>query len=413
MCDCHGDFMKKIIRVFSLLLSVICLIILISGSFAAYLTPDRITVSSDSKISFCKFPISMNYSETAVYSDDNKSIHTPGKLMLFGSIPLKEISVTVSDRLYAIPGGEPFGIRLYTDGLVVSKTSDIPTADGICNPSAEAGIKTGDIILSVSGKKLRTNEQLMTEVENSGGNIIFLECKRGGKKFTAGISPVKDIQLGRYRIGLWVRDSCAGIGTVTFTDADTMTFAGLGHGITDSSSGNIMPLSEGDIVKADISSVTKSYGGMPGSLEGYFSDGKAIGSIRANSECGLYGILKEKLSDGEKLPIAFRQEVVRGKAQIRCTVSGSKAEYFDIEIEEISYNNANITKNMVIKITDERLLSKTGGIVQGMSGSPIIQNGRIAGAVTHVFINDPSHGYAIFAENMAEYNNELIQKTSR
>ena len=381
------------------------------GSAAAYLTPDELSVSPDSEISFCSFPISVKYDTADAASDISAENTASARIMLFGSVPVKEVNVNFTQRKNVTLGGEPFGIRLYTDGLVVAQTSDVPTAGGNKNPAADAGICSGDVITSVEGKKLETNEQLMDIVETSGGNPISITGCRDGKSYTTKITPVRDVQLKSYRIGLWVRDSCAGIGTVTFTDKETGTFAGLGHGISDSESGSIMPLAEGDIVFANIASVEKSTGGYPGSLSGFFTDNRAIGKISANAECGIFGKLNgNAFCQGEDIPVAFRQEVVRGKAQVCTTISGNTPEYYDIEIEDISYNNVNITKNMVIKITDTELLKKTGGIVQGMSGSPIIQNGRLVGAVTHVFINDPSHGYAIFAENMTDFNNTFVQK---
>lgn len=381
------------------------------GGAAAYLTPDELSVSPDSEISFCDFPLSVKYDTADAASDISSERTSSAKIMLFGSVPVKDVNVNFTQRKTVTLGGEPFGIRLYTDGLVVSQTSDIPTDGGNKNPAAEAGICSGDIITTVEGKQLRTNEQLLDAVEASGGNPISITGCRNGKSYTTKITPVRDEQLKSYRIGLWVRDSCAGIGTITFTDKQTGTFAGLGHGISDSESGSIMPLAEGNIVFANISSVEKSIGGYPGSLFGYFSDSRSIGTVTANDECGIYGKLNgNAFCNGKDIPVAFRQEVVRGKAQICTTISGNTPKYYDVEIEDISYNNVNITKNMVIKITDEKLLSQTGGIVQGMSGSPIIQNGMLIGAVTHVFINDPTHGYAIFAENMTESNNTFVQK---
>ena len=333
--------------------------------------------------------------------------------MLFGSVPVKQVNVNFTQRESVTLGGEPFGIRLYTDGLVVTQTSEVPTINGNKNPAGEAGICNGDIITAVDGKYLKTNEQLTDIVEKSNGEPVRVSARRNGNSYTTLITPVYDVQFKAYRIGLWVRDSCAGIGIITFIDKETGTFAGLGHGISDNESGSIMPLANGDIVNANIGSVEKSIGGYPGSLCGFFSDNHAEGTITANDECGLYGKLcGSSFNNGKEIPVAFRQEVVRGKALLYTTISGSTPKYYDIEIEDISYNNVNITKNMIIKITDSELLEKAGGIVQGMSGSPIIQNGMLVGAVTHVFINDPSHGYAIFAENMTDFNNTFVQKNT-
>ena len=405
--------MRRFFRLAAGYVGILAVLTLLAGTGAAYFAPDELTFSSDSSRDLFSFPLSIRYDETAVSADQNGSASTDGELLLFGCIPVKNLEISFSERPLVVPGGEPFGIRLYTEGLVVSKISGVPTSGGEKFPASDAGIRTGDVILSVNSSELTNNEQLSRAVETSGGNSIIVEYMHEGKKYVTSIVPVTDRDLHCYRIGLWVRDSLAGIGTVTFSDPQSGTFAGLGHGICDSQSGCIMPLSQGDIVAADISSITKGTSGCPGSLNGFFSSSRPVGKITANAECGIYGSINSDFCKSKKIPLAFRQEVVRGSAVIRSTVSGTEPEDFDIEIEDISYNNANVTKNMVIRITDERLLSAAGGIVQGMSGSPIIQNGRLVGAVTHVFINDPCHGYAIFAENMANYNNTLIRKKTK
>ncbi len=400
--------MKKLIKMISGILAAVSMLTLSVCAAAAQNTPDQITISSkNGDSSFSSYAIT--YSDTPVSEDSEGTLSTTGELKLFGALPIKEVDIRFTDRQIVTLGGQPFGIRLYTDGLVVSKIADVPTSKGIRSPAKDAGIQCGDIILQAGNEKLRTNEQLMKICESSNGEPILLKCRHDGDDYTTSIVPAPDSELKLYRMGLWVRDSCAGIGTITFTDEKTKTFAGLGHGIYDNESGSLMPLSDGDIVPADILSADKGTGGNPGSLCGVFSAGEPIGLLKANSECGLYGTYTD-FSGGTKAEVAFRQEVTKGKAQIISTVDGSKPIYYDIEIEDISYDNSEPSKNMIIKVTDSRLIEKTGGIVRGMSGSPIIQNGRLAGAVTHVFINDPSHGYAVFAENMADYHNNMIQK---
>ncbi len=404
--------MKKFFKWVSAVCTAFAVIIMSMCAAMYTAVPQEITVSADSEPGFSNPALSLRYTDARVSRDFSSSASANAEVMLFGSIPVKSVDVNFSERQIVNLGGEPFGIRLYTDGLVVAQTSTVPTTDGLRDPAAQAGIECGDIITEVNGEKLKTNEQLMNIVENSGEESIRIRALHDGKPYTTRIIPVTDTQLKRPRLGLWVRDSCAGIGTITFIDRSSSTFAGLGHGIYDNESGSLMPLSNGDIVPADIISVNKSSGGSPGSLCGFFSSGSSAGTLTANDECGIYGKLTGELGSGKETEIAYRQEVTRGQAQIRTTINGSTPEYFDIEIEDITYNNENITKNMVIKVTDKRLLNETGGIVQGMSGSPIIQNGRLVGAVTHVFINDPSHGYAIFAENMAAYNNSIVQKSA-
>lgn len=407
--------MKKIIKSFTALMAALSAAVFSLCGAVSYLTPSELTVNHESSLkSSYNFPVSIRYDgsqaiKTDTASGNNNSVN--GQLMLFDAVPVKNVSINFAERQYVTPCGTPFGIKIYSDGLVVARTTEVETENGTKNPSADANIVCGDIITAVNGEKLRTNEQLLSCVENSRGKSIKISGKRNGKNFSADITPVIDKNQNSYRIGLWVKDSCAGIGTLTFVDNQSGTFAGLGHGICDSESGQIMPLQSGDIVKANISSVRKGCCGSPGALCGYFTDGESVGTLKANSEYGVYGTLNSYKSENTEIPVAFRQEVIRGKAQILTTVDGNPPQYYDAEIENISYNNCNATKNMVIKITDEKLIEKTGGIVQGMSGSPIIQNGMLVGAVTHVFVNDPSHGYAIFAENMIAYNNSIVQNS--
>lgn len=407
--------MKKFIKSFTALMAAVSVAVFSLCGAVSYITPSEITVNPESglKLNY-NFPVSVRYnSEQALQADttNDTSDNADATVMLFDTIPVKNININFSERKYVIPCGTPFGVKIYSDGLVVTKTSSIETKNGSVNPSEDAGIYCGDIIKSVNGTKPTTNEQLLECVEKSNGKPIEIEVMRNNKNYSTTITPVIDSKQNVYRIGLWVKDSCAGIGTLTFIDEETRTFGGLGHGICDSESGSIMPLLNGDIVNANISSVRKGRCGSPGSLCGYFSDDEAVGKLVSNSEYGVYGNIISYNSEQDAIPVAFRQEVVRGKAQILTTVDGCTPEYYDVEIESISYNNNNYTKNMIIKITDEELLEKTGGIVQGMSGSPVIQNGMLVGAVTHVFVNDPTHGYAIFSENMISFNNSIVQSS--
>ena len=296
---------------------------------------------------------------------------------------------------------------------MVARTGSVQTSDGERFPAADAGICSGDLLLTADGKKLLSSSELSELTEKSGGRSIVITGKRGERDFRTTIRPSKDIQLGIFRIGLWVRDSCAGIGTITFTDVHSCAFAGLGHGIIDSDSGQIVPLAEGDIVPAVITGITRGSAGRPGSLCGSFASDKSAGTIAANSEKGIYGFLSGSGFQGQDIPVAFRQEVRRGEAKIYTTISGSAPEWYDVRITDISYDNIAVTKNMVIEITDKRLLESTGGIIQGMSGSPIVQNGCLVGAVTHVFVNDPCCGYGIFAENMFDLCRSVVQKSGQ
>ena len=409
--------MKKIIKSFTALMTAVSVAVLSLCTAVSYLTPSEFTVNPESGLKFnCNFPISIRYDSETITADTTGKIpeDSSATIMLFDSVPVKNVNIKYSERKYVTPCGTPFGIKIYTDGLVVVQTTEIQTESGTENPSEKAGIQCGDIITEVNGVKLTTNEQLLECVEKSNGKAIKINGERNGKTYSTSITPVFDKNKKEYRIGLGIKDSCAGIGTLTFIDKSTDTFAGLGHGICDSESGQLMPLLNGDTVKANISSIRKSCCGSPGSLCGYFADENSFGTLVSNSEYGVYGniISYDNIDETESIPVAFRQEVVRGKAQILTTIDGEGPKYYDIEIESISYNNVNSSKNMIIKITDEELIEKTGGIVQGMSGSPIIQNGMLVGAVTHVFVNDPTHGYAIFSENMISFNNSIVQSST-
>ncbi len=323
---------------------------------------------------------------------------------LLGVIPVKTVSVSVLKKTSLVPVGKAFGVKLFTQGVMVVGMSSITTAEGDKNPAYEAGVRTRDIIISAGGKEVNTIDELSEVITRSGGQPVTLECQRNGAKFTASITAVKDAGDGQYKAGLWVRDSTAGIGTITFLQPDTGLFAGLGHGICDVDTGDIMPLMTGTVVAAEIHEVRKGERGLPGELRGVFLDDSVFGKLMGNSETGIFGKVESDTSQftGEALQPATYTEIEEGKAEILANVEGNLVERFEIEITKVYKNSGYTTKNMTIRVTDSRLLAKTGGIVQGMSGCPIIQNGKLVGAVTHVLVNDPTKGYGIFIENMLE-----------
>lgn len=333
-----------------------------------------------------------------------------GELKLFNSIPIKKVDIKVSNEKSVTPCGTPFGVKLYTRGVMVISMEDIAINGKFLNPAKDAGIQVGDVILSANGAETDTNEQLSKIISSSNGKSIKLKVRRDNVIFSTTLSPVS-CDSTQYRIGIWVRDSSAGIGTMTFYDDDTGCFAGLGHGICDSDAGTILPLLSGDIVTAQISGITKSTAGSAGSLRGYFADDTAIGTILTNSERGVFGKAEKAPIENNEIPIAWKQNIHTGEAKILSTIDGNTPKYYSAWIESVSRNDNQETKNMVIHVTDEELLNKAGGIVQGMSGSPIIQDGKLVGAVTHVFVNDPTRGYAIFAENMYESISEIAQSS--
>ncbi len=326
---------------------------------------------------------------------------------LFNIIPLKEVNVKKYSKTYVFPCGTPFGVKVLTDGVMVTNTEIIKTKNGEKNPSKEAGLKKGDIIEEINEKKITSNDDLKNVIYISNGNEIKVKYNRNFRDYETTLKPVLSEKENRWLTGLWVRDSSAGLGTTTFCTKDGI-FAGLGHAICDIDTGEKLPLGSGEIVKASIDSVKKGTCGNAGELCGTFNKESSIGNAKINSDFGLYGRLYTPISPHEPVVVGFKQEAKVGKAYIYCTVEGDVSKKYKILIESIDYKSA--SRNFVIKITDEKLLEKTGGIVQGMSGSPIIQNGKFIGAVTHVFLKDSTRGYGIFAETMLELTDRVKKK---
>ncbi len=345
---------------------------------------------------------------TAVYNGTQlSSSHTTANaelkvdLKMFGIIPFREAQVSVVDELQVAVLGQPFGMKLYTDGVLVVDISDVATKNGNRNPAKSAGVKIGDYILSVNGQKISTNEELVELVEDSSGRELCLEIRRNSKKKTLKLRAEICRDTGKYKIGIWVRDSSAGIGTLTFYSPALNIICGLGHGICDEDTGELLSIRQGEIVSAEIYEVEKGTTGTPGQLKGRLND-SSLGEICLNCQGGVYSALTGNISIGELTEIALKNEVKAGKAQIICCVSGTTPEIFDCEIAIKRENYNSPTQNLIVTVTDSRLLELTGGIVQGMSGSPIIQNGKLVGAVTHVLVDSPTKGYGIFAENMLQ-----------
>lgn len=322
------------------------------------------------------------------------------RLSLPGGAVIKPVSVQVVERDMVIPAGTPFGIKMFTEGVMVVGLSDIDMQGRAVNPAKSAGIRTGDIILSLDGKNVSYNEDVGRIIDQSGGRTIKVSLSRSGVTREVSLTPAKSPTDDSYRAGMWVRDSSAGIGTMTFYDPQSKVFAGLGHAICDVDTGELMPLSSGEAVDVTITGVSRGTSGSPGELRGTFGSSRTIGELFKNEITGVYGKSGVSPVQAAPVPVATRSEIKPGAAVIYSTVEGKKPQAYSINIDRIAATDANPTKNMVIRITDEKLISATGGIVQGMSGSPIIQNGKLVGAVTHVFVNDPTRGYAIFAENM-------------
>ena len=332
------------------------------------------------------------------------------RLKLFGRIPLKDVVINVVPETKVIPCGNTVGVRIFTDGVLIVGVSKVHGDDGKdYKPYHDAGIDQGDTILEVDGKKLEQLYDLSEIVQGSNGKTLHLKVKHDENIKDAQITPIKSSD-SKYKLGLWVRDSTAGIGTLTFYDSNTNKFGALGHGITDIDTGKILAVGKGDILESSIISVKKGVKGNPGELKGIFlNEDFKKGVIAENNEHGIYGKVTSDsgLTKNAAIPVALRSEVEEGTATILSNIDGRKVESFTIEIQKVFKQNSQNSKGMIIKITDKRLLEITGGIVQGMSGSPIIQKGKLVGAVTHVFVNDPTKGYGIFSELMIQSINKI------
>ena len=306
---------------------------------------------------------------------------------------------TLREGLTVTPGGMPFGVKFMTEGVSVVGFCDVEVDGKKVNPAADAGLKLKDVILRVNGEPLLNAAGLTEKIEGCNGGELILSCRRGKEEVEVHLKPVYSKSEARYKTGIWVRDSGAGIGTVTFMMPETGAFAGLGHGICDGDTGELIAMRRGTVSDVTISSVVKGAAGAPGELKGYFNPGK-VGALLGNTNCGVWGVFSEQPEAvAEPMPIGLRQDVTEGSAYILSTLDSNKTTRYDVEICNIN-REATGSKCFTVKITDPDLLAISGGIVQGMSGSPIIQNGKLIGAVTHVLINDPAAGYGIFVENM-------------
>ena len=400
--------MQRTIKIVSAVISLFCVLVFCFVGYGTVYLPESF-VTADAQSADTGNLLFTCECEEAVPTDGSDFARSyPAQIKLWGTIPVKNSTVTVVHRRYVTLGGNVFGLRIFADGVIVAGVGTLASGNATVAPAKKAGIKQGDVIKEINGKTVTSNHEVSRAAEESHGEKLSVKLTRDGKTKTVEVVPAKDNADGKYKLGMWVRDSSAGVGTVTFVDNITGTVAGLGHAICDMDTGDIIPLRSGDMLNVIIRGCVKGTSGTPGELCGVFGN-DVLGELYLNGSDGVYGVAAEKDSSAKKIPVALSSEVKTGKAQIVSTVDGGEAEYFDIEITKIHRGDGE-EKNMVIKVTDDDLLQKTGGIVQGMSGSPIVQNGMLVGAVTHVFVNDPQQGYAIFAETMIETAEELEQK---
>ena len=326
-------------------------------------------------------------------------------LALGGWLPVKTVRTIVTDRAEVIVCGMPFGVKMFSEGALVVGFSSIEQNGTMVSPAKAAGLRLGDRVICIGETTTENNDAVKDALEAAAGPVEVVYIRDGEQRQTT-LTPLWDAASGQWRAGMWVRDSSAGVGTLTFADPERGVFAGLGHPISDSDTGASIALRSGEIVPCEITGCSKGTAGSPGELKGRFLSAHAIGSIRINGENGVYGTTRTRFS-GRPMPVAFAQEVMTGEAEIWTTVAGETPRSYRVTIEKI--NDADPRRNMVIRVTDKELLAATGGIVQGMSGSPVVQNGRLVGAVTHVLVNDPTRGYGIFAQTMLRQVEQIAE----
>lgn len=386
---------------YALVGTLLSLFILIYGTMKDHI-PDEIFVYADEETDWETF-----FQEPLISYDETVEVSQNGSYQIrckwLGVLPLKTIKVHTVEKQEVLVSGSPVGIYMETKGVLVIDSGEITDREGIRRTPAEHIIQSGDYICEIDGKVLTGKRQLMQLVRENQGEPMELQVIRHQETIKLEMTPV-ETEDGSYKLGIWVRDNIQGIGTLTYVEPNG-TFGALGHGISDADTGERLEISDGDLYRADILSIRKGTAGTPGELRGVinYREENRIGTICGNSQYGIRGQMEPgKYTESmKKIPTGLKQEIQTGKAEIRCDIGDGIREY-QCEILEINSNARDTNKCFVLRITDDDLLSRTGGIVQGMSGSPVLQNGKLIGAITHVFVNDPTKGYGIFIENMME-----------
>jgi stage IV sporulation protein B len=410
---------KKILVYTTLIITVLCLTNVL---FTMYSFPDQINVIQgqsrklpESKIFSLElnedYKDCINLNKNNIVSsflllDGASQGKAKASLMLLGVLPVKEVTLNIIPDIKVVPSGEAIGVKIESKGVLIVGLSSITDAKGRkCSPAADVGFEVGDKIMNIDGNQVEKERDIVDYLNNrqNKDEKIKVIVDREGNKHDFSVKPVKCEEDNIYRIGLWVRDNIAGVGTMTFYDPDSKVFGALGHGITDIDSGVLVDINSGSILKSKIASIQKARKTVPGELVGIFYDNDdSYGIIEKNTSFGIYGKLnnKYKTNRAKPLSIGLNSQIKEGSAKIMTTIEGNKVEEFDIEIQKVMRQKSSESKSMIIKVTDKKLIEKTGGIVQGMSGSPIIQDGKLIGCVTHVLVNDPTRGFGISIEWM-------------
>ncbi|MGE4213328.1 MAG: SpoIVB peptidase [Anaerotignaceae bacterium] len=408
-----------------LLLAFVFLLLGAAAVAVEIIIPERINLIAGSQQSICyNVPLSASFyneeniivsgmetepvKENIVIDLNKTTIVTPtqegtatAEISAFG-IPLKTVSVNILPKTKVITCGKVVGVVMKTEGILVLGTGSVKDDNGKVTKPSEGIIKTGDIIISCNGAAVTEKEELKEAVSATDGSSLNLEVRRNNNLLDLEVTPVEN-EYGEYKIGAWVRDSTQGLGTVTFIEPKSGEFAALGHGVYDVDTKELIPVAQGVVTLSELSGVKKGESGEPGEIIGMLDKENIVGEVLTNTSSGIFGTMNAsgiKDLEGEELEIGLMQDVTEGSALIRSDVIDGEVRDYTINIESISRFGSSADKGMVIRVTDDRLIEKTGGIIQGMSGSPIIQNGKLIGAVTHVFVNDAEKGYGIFIENM-------------
>lgn len=408
------DWIRKIV-------GLILLVLLIGIGFIKpiqeYVSiPKEITLFEGQEADITSLPVFSQTNENAIYSiaeNGGDTLSIKGEesgeekmLLEMANFPVKNVDIKILPDFKVIPGGQSIGVKLNTLGVLVVGHHLIQTEQGPKSPGEEAGIKVGDIIMEINDQPIQQMSEVTQYVEEAGenGKSLNLVVRRDNKEFETELKPIKAKSEANYRMGLFIRDSAAGIGTMTFYHPESKKYGALGHVISDMDTKKPIVVHDGQIVRSTVTSIEKGANGSPGEKLARFSNEKdIIGNITRNSPFGIFGELSKEIKNGimdEPMPIALSSEVKEGPAKILTVVGGDKVQEFDVEVVSSVPQKFPATKGLVIKIVDPDLLEKTGGIVQGMSGSPIIQDGKLIGAVTHVFVNDPTSGYGVHIEWM-------------
>ena len=408
----YKNFFKKMILLIFLLIIYVYVLVIIN-------IPDEITIFEGENLSLKTiFGIALHSEDEVLEVSSNSGEKTINKIgnetlsvSLFDKLFIKSVDVSVLPRTTVIPVGNIAGVKLYTNGVLVVGMSEIEGEDSkTYKPYENTGIEEGDMIVKINNNLISSTDDLIEKVNMSKGEKVEIEYIHDEETKECSITPVKTSKE-EYKLGLWVRDSAAGVGTVTFYEPSTQRFGALGHGITDIDTGDLLNIASGEFVTAQVLNIKKGENGNPGKIQGTVEEQETIGDITKNTEFGIYGKIQDlsslNIDTSKEMEVAMREEIELGKATILCSLDNQTVKEYEIEITKIYRDNNYNNKSMEIKVTDEELIEKTGGIIQGMSGSPIIQNGKFIGAVTHVLVNSSTEGYAIFGDLMLKQSKEV------